>query len=128
MPRRVGKIQPIFFSIFRRVTHRYRMRLDRDAALTFQIHRIEQLVLPFALLDCAGALEQSIGKRRLSVIDMRDDAEIARQLDGHGSATMRARETMVNRPSRFLLRASAAAISNANVEAHSLVRRNAAHA
>src|SRR5688572_2265980 len=59
------------------------MRFDRDPALAFQVHRIEQLILFIAGLDCPGAIEQSIRKRRLSVIDMRDDAEIAGQIDRH---------------------------------------------
>ena len=62
------------------------MRLDRDPALAFQIHRIEQLILLLALVDRARALEQSIRQRRLAVIDMRDDAEIAGQLDRHEAA------------------------------------------
>src|SRR5436189_2155042 len=59
------------------------MRLDRDAAFAFEIHRIEQLILLVARVDRAGAVEQSIGKRGLAVIDMRDDAEISGQLDRH---------------------------------------------
>ena len=65
------------------VTHRDRMGLDRDPALAFQIHRVEQLILLVALVNRAGAFEQSIGQRGLAVIDMRDDAEIPGQLDRH---------------------------------------------
>ena len=72
------------------------MRLDRDPALAFQVHRIEQLILLLALMDRAGALEQSIRQRRLAVIDVRDDAEIARELDAHESATMRVQRSAVN--------------------------------
>ena len=72
------------------------MRLDRDPALTLEIHRIEQLVLLFPFLNCARALEQPIRQRRLAVIDVRDDAEITRQLDCHERRTMRARSCAVN--------------------------------
>jgi hypothetical protein len=34
-------------------------------------------------MDRAGAIEQSIGKRGLPVIDMRDDAKVSGQLDRH---------------------------------------------
>jgi hypothetical protein len=34
-------------------------------------------------MDGAGALKQPIRQSRLSVIDVRDDAEIARMLDTH---------------------------------------------
>jgi hypothetical protein len=56
------------------------------------------LVLPLAILDRAGALQQPVGQRRFAVIDVRDDAEIARQLNGHESATMRVRQRAVNSP------------------------------
>ena len=81
------------------------MRLDRDPALAFQIHRIEQLILLLALLDRAGALEQPIRQRRLAVIDVRDDAKIARQLDRHGSATIRVWLCAVNRHDHAICRA-----------------------
>ena len=62
------------------------MRFDRDSALPFQVHRIEQLILLFALVDRARALKQPIRQRRFAVIDVRDDAEIARELNCHESA------------------------------------------
>jgi len=83
MSRRVEKVEPVFLPIPGGITHRHRMGLDRDAALAFEVHRIEELILLVALVDCARAVEQSIRKRRLSVIDMRDDAEISGQLDRH---------------------------------------------
>ena len=36
-------------------------------------------------MDRAGALEQSVRQRRFAVIDVRDDAEVARKLNSHGS-------------------------------------------
>src|SRR5437868_10373991 len=59
------------------------MRLDGDAALAFEVHRIEKLVLFITLVDGARCLEQSIGERRLPMIDMGDDAEVSGQLDRH---------------------------------------------
>jgi hypothetical protein len=70
------------------------MRLDRDPALAFQIHRIEQLVLLLALMYRAGRLEQTIAQGRLAVIDVRDDAEIARVRDRHGGAEV-SRATLI---------------------------------
>ena len=72
------------------------MRFDRDPALPLQVHRIKKLVLPLPLLDRARALKQPVRQRRLAVIDVRDDAKIARQLNGHESATIRARRYRVN--------------------------------
>ena len=97
VPRSIEQVQLIALAGFARVTHRHRMRFDRDPALPFQVHRIKKLVLPLALLDRACALEQPVRQRRLAVIDVRDDAKIARQLNGHESGTMRVRLRVVNR-------------------------------
>src|SRR5947209_16021360 len=59
------------------------MRLDCDAALAFEIHRIQELVLLVAGMDRPRRFQQTIAQRRLAVIDVRDDAEVARPLDGH---------------------------------------------
>ena len=83
MPRRIEQIQPVFFARLCGVLHRYRVRFDRDPAFAFQVHGIKQLILFLALMDGAGALEQPIRQGCLSVIDVRDDAEIARVLDSH---------------------------------------------
>src|SRR3954451_10182616 len=81
--RGIEQIEPVFFTRLRRVLHRHWMRLDRDSAFPFQIHGIEELILFFALVDRARSLQQSIRQSCLSVVDMRDDAEIARVLDTH---------------------------------------------
>src|SRR5260370_42484168 len=47
-------------------------------------------------MNGAGAFEQPIRQGRLAVVDVRDDAKIARQLNCHGSRTMRARLCAVN--------------------------------
>ena len=78
MSRRIEQIELVRFARLARVVHRHRMRLDRDPALTLQIHRIEQLVLLVPFLNGPGALEQSIRQGRLAVIDMRNDTKIAR--------------------------------------------------
>ena len=53
------------------------MHADRDAALALEVHRVERLFLEIARLDGSRNLEQPIGERRLAVVDVRDDAEIA---------------------------------------------------
>jgi hypothetical protein len=47
-------------------------------------------------VDRARRLQQSIRQSCFAVIDVRDDAEIARQFDCHESRTMRARSEAVN--------------------------------
>ena len=88
MPRRIEQIQPIVLTGLAGITHRYRMRFDCDPPLSFKVHRVKKLVLSLAILDRACALQQPIRQSCLAVIDVRDDAKIARQLNGHGSATI----------------------------------------
>jgi hypothetical protein len=60
------------------------MRFNRDPAFPLQVHGIKKLILLFSFLNCACALKQPIRQRRFAVIDMRDDAEVARKLNCHG--------------------------------------------
>ncbi len=53
------------------------MGLDRDAALALEVHVVEHLVFHLAFRQSAGQLEQAVGERRLTVIDVSDDREIA---------------------------------------------------
>src|SRR5271165_6778346 len=62
------------------------MRLDRDAPLPLQIHRVEQLILLIPLFNGPGRLEQPIRQRGLAVIDMRDDAKITSKPASHVEA------------------------------------------
>jgi hypothetical protein len=51
-----------------------------------ELHRVEDLRRHLALVDGVGRLEQAIGQRRLPVVDVRDDAEVADALRGdHGA-------------------------------------------
>ena len=77
VPRRINQVQLVSLAVFGLVTHRDRMRLDGDAAFLLEIHGIEQLRLHVAGGDGAGAMQQAVGKRRLPMVNMGDDAEIA---------------------------------------------------
>ena len=61
----------------------HRLRLDGDAALALEVELVEHLVLHVAQCDGAGCLEQSVRERRLAVIDVRDDAEVADPVEAH---------------------------------------------
>ena len=52
------------------------MRLDRDAPLAFEVHRVEDLRLHLARLQRAGELEEPVREGRLAVVDVRDDGEV----------------------------------------------------
>jgi hypothetical protein len=52
--------------------------LDGDAALALDVHPVEVLRAHVdAFVDDAGDLQHAVGERRLAVVDVRDDAEVA---------------------------------------------------
>ena len=82
---RVDQIELIGFAVARDVVEPHRLRLDGNAALTLDVHRVEHLLLHLARGKAAADLDQPVGKRRLAMVDMRDDGKIADMLHG-GSA------------------------------------------
>ncbi len=83
MAGRVDEIEDIVLAILGLVIEADRLRLDGDAALALDVHRIEHLRAHLALAEAAGRLNQPIGKRRLAVVDMGDDGEVADMIDGN---------------------------------------------
>ena len=63
-----------------------RLRLDRDPALALEVHRVEQLVAHIAHGDGLRQLEDAIGERRLAMVDVRDDREVADVFLVHGGS------------------------------------------
>jgi hypothetical protein len=57
--------------------------LDRDAAFALQVHGVQDLLHHLALLQRAGGFQQPVGQRRFSMIDVRDDGEIADEFAVH---------------------------------------------
>ena len=55
----------------------YGIAFDRNAALPFNIHIIENLILKISLIADARKLNQAIRQRGFAVINMRDDAEVS---------------------------------------------------
>ena len=76
MARGVDQVQDVLQAALRGVMQAHRVRLDRDAALALEIHRVEHLRFHLAGLQGAGELEEAIGERGLAVIDVGDDGEI----------------------------------------------------
>ncbi len=84
VPWGIHQVELVSVPVQRLVLHRHRMRLDGDAALALQVHRVEQLVLGFAMFDRTGELQEAIRKRCLSVVDVRDDAKVPGPSVRHG--------------------------------------------
>ena len=74
---RVDQVEDVGQSVLRLVVQPNGLGLDRDAALTLDIHRIEHLRGHLARLQPAAQLDQPVGQGRFAVVDMRDDGEIA---------------------------------------------------
>ena len=77
MAGRVHQIDLIGLAVFGSVHQAHGLRLNSNAALTLDIHSIEHLFLELSALDATTFLDQSVGKGRFAVIDMRDNREIA---------------------------------------------------
>ena len=60
-----------------RVIKSDRLRLDGDAAFTFELEGIEHLILHLAGFEAAANLDEAVRERGLAVIDVGDDREIA---------------------------------------------------
>jgi len=87
VPRGVDEVELVGETVGGAVVEAHRLGLDGDAALALEVEGVEQLVLHVAHGDGAGALQETVGERRLAVVDVRDDAEVADQVEwrsGHG--------------------------------------------
>ena len=71
--RRVDQVQPVGDAVARLVGQRRGLRLDRDAALALEVHRVEHLRLHLAILQATADLDETVGERRLAVVDVRND-------------------------------------------------------
>ena len=67
----------IFFTLVH-ILHLDGVALNRNAALTLQLHVVKHLSLRH--LDGLGELQQTVGQRRLPMVDMCNDAEISYML------------------------------------------------
>ena len=76
MAGRVDQMKEILFSIQGGIGQLNGIQLDRDAALLFQIHRIQDLCLHLPFFHRIGQFEDPVCQRRLSVIDVCDDGKI----------------------------------------------------
>ena len=74
---RVDQIEDVLLSAVGGVVQSNRVRLDRDAALTLEVHGVEDLRLHLARLKRAREFEEAICQRRLAMVDVRDDRKIS---------------------------------------------------
>ena len=77
MSRRVDQVENVLLTIGRRVVHPGGLELDRDPPLSLQFHVVEELLLHVPIGHRARVLQQAISQRRLAVVDVGNDAEVA---------------------------------------------------
>ena len=77
VPGRVDQVEDVVLAVVGVVGQPDRVRLDGDAALALEVHAVEDLRLHLARLQRAGHLEKTVGQRRLAVVDVGDDGEVA---------------------------------------------------
>ena len=77
VPRGVDEVELVGLAVARPVAERGGLRLDGDAALALEIHRVEHAILHLALGQAAAILDEPIGERRLAMVDVGDDREVA---------------------------------------------------
>ena len=83
--RGIDEVELIALAAWRVVIERRALRLDGNAALALQFHGIEHLRLHLALLQATTELNQAVGERRFTVINMGDDREISYELHQVGN-------------------------------------------
>ena len=67
------------FGAVERPRHAHGLRFDGDATLLLNIHAVQKTITHLTFGHDAAELQNTVCYRRLAVIDMRDDAEIANQ-------------------------------------------------
>ncbi|VTR65980.1 hypothetical protein DESC_40011 [Desulfosarcina cetonica] len=75
--RRVDQVEVVGLAILGLVWQTNGLALDRDAALPFDIHAVQNLILEIAVANNFTRLDQPVRQGRLAVIDMGDNAEVS---------------------------------------------------
>ena len=86
---RVDEVEPVAQAIAGDVLQAHGARLDGDALLALEVHAVEDLADHLALVEGVGELQETVGQRRLAVVDVGDDREVAQARLGdpfHGAA------------------------------------------
>ena len=86
VPRRINQIELVGLAVTGFVHHAHGMGFDGDAALPLQIHIVQHLGMHLAVGHRARQFQQAVAQRRLAVIDVRNDREVAKKTGVHGRA------------------------------------------
>ncbi len=59
------------------ILHAHRRQFDGNALFTLQIHLVQQLGFHVALFDRSGQFQQTVSQRRLTVVNVRNNAKVS---------------------------------------------------
>ena len=77
MARGVDEVQSVGLSVVGGVVELNGGSFDGDAPLPLQVHRVQDLVFHFPLIDGVAFLQQAVRQGGLAVIDVGDDGKIS---------------------------------------------------
>ena len=80
MSRRIDQVEVIHLPVARFVFQRGGLRLDSDAALALDVHRVEHLRFHLAVGQAAAQLNDAVGQSGLTVVYVGDDGKITNKL------------------------------------------------
>ncbi len=87
----VDEVQLVLDTVFGGVVQSNAVGLDGDPALALEVHGVQYLGFHFTLGKAAAHLDESIGQRRLAMVNVGDDGEIADMTQiTHGSTLKKA--------------------------------------
>src|SRR5690606_3439348 len=81
---RIDEIEDVLLAVAGAVGQPHGLKFDGDTPLAFQLQAVQNLLLHLPLGQPARAFQKAIGQRRLAVVDVGDDAEIADACLLHG--------------------------------------------
>ena len=83
MTRGVNQIEVINLAVFCFVGQRSSLRLNRNPALTLNVHRVQHLRLHFARGQATTHVNDAVCERGFAVVDVGDDGEVTNVFHGH---------------------------------------------
>ncbi|MNZ87639.1 hypothetical protein D3C78_1065030 [compost metagenome] len=80
MSRGVDKVELVGLAVLRLIIQRHALRFDGNATLALKIHRIEHLRGHFTFGQATANLDNTVGQRRLTVVNVGNNGEISYML------------------------------------------------
>ena len=100
MPRRIDEIKVVHLPVARLVAQGCGLRLDGDAALALDIHRVKHLLFHLAVGQASAQMDDAVCQCGFAVVDVGNDGEITDML--HEAQNNKSRQKRRFRKARIL--------------------------